>query len=885
MARLFEDRRAGYGVRRFRRLGYTAGAFIDAVWNGMAERAAEERRFRVLSGGERGRRRRGGLMDDFTRDVKHAARALARSPGFAAIAILTIGLGIGANTAIFSVVNAVLLRPLPYPSADRLVYVWAELPNRDITQFPASPPDVRDYREQATSLDAIEGVFTFPQPLTSDDADPEQVQVGGVTPGLLALLGARPQAGRLFNDDDAAPVAGGPAGQGTTPAPAAVILSDGLWRRRFGADARVIGRTVQLGGAPATVIGVLQPGFRVLMPATTGIAADVDLWAAPRIDYVTAPRGNVFLRLIGRLRPGVSLAQAQQEMDRVAAGIAAKFPRYASAGFRVRLAPIRADITAKVRSAVLTLLGAVAFVLLIACANVSNLMLVRATTKEGEWAVRAAMGAGRARLIRQSLVESGMIALAGAVVGVTIAAAGIRVLLLLQPGDLPRLDEVRLDGTVLGYAAIAATLAAGLFGAIPALRASRVDLARSLRDRGRSAHAKSHHLARSVIVVLEVALSLVLLVGAGLMVRSFAALRDIDPGFEPEGAVSFTVSLPGNRYPTAVSRSSFWLQLQDRLSGMATVQAVSAGWPLPLAGQIINSPYGTEEILTDPQRTRQADVRIVLPGYFETMGTHLLEGRTFTRADETDSTSFIVVDRTLAEKTWPGQSAVGKRLLLRMFTPEPLWVEVIGVVEHQRNASLAAEGPEAIFVTDRYPGGLGLQSWIVRGAGSQRALIDAARAQLAELDPSLPIADVQPLSDYVTRAMAPARFALILIGIFGAAALVLASIGLYGVLSYVVRQRTAEIGVRVAFGARPGKIMGMVVGQGLRLAAAGMVLGLAAALALTRVLSSLLVGVHATDPPTYIAVSLLFAAVAAAAAFVPAYRATRVDPVIALRDV
>jgi len=509
-------------------------------------------------------------MDDFTRDVRQAMRALIRSPGFATIAILTIGLGIGANTAIFSVVNPVLLRPLPYPAADRLVYVWGELPNRDITQFPASPPDVKDYREQAQSFEAIEGVFTFPQPLTGDDGDPEQVQVGAVTPGLLAMLGARPVAGRLFNDDDAAPIAGGQAGQGGPPLATAVVLSDGLWRRRFGADARVIGRTVGI----------------------------VDLWSAPRIDYVTSPRGNVFLRLIGRLRPGVSVQQAQHEMDAVAAGISAGFPRYASAGFRVRLVPIRVDITAKIRSTVLTLLGAVAFVLLVACANVSNLLLVRATTKEGEWAVRAARGAGRSRLIRQSLVESGMIALAGACVGIGIAAAGIRLLLFRQPGDLPRLDEVRLDATVLGYAAVAAALAAGLFAAIPALRASRVDLARSLRDRGRSAQSRSHHLARSTIVVLEVALSLVLLVGAGLMVRSFSSLRDIDPGFDPQDAISFTVSLPGNRYPTSASRSAFWLQMQDRLSGMAGIRAVSAGWPLPLSGQIdAGRPYHDEEDL------------------------------------------------------------------------------------------------------------------------------------------------------------------------------------------------------------------------------------------------------------------------------------------------
>lgn len=743
---------------------------------------------------------------------------------------------------------------------------------------------MKDYREQAKSLVAVEGLWTFQQSLTATAGSPEQVQVGAVTPGLFAMLGEHPAVGRFFRAEDAAPLAA-PVGPSAPPPPGTVVLSDGFWRRRFGADPSVIGTTVQLAGLPVTVIGILRPGFRVLMPAAAGVAQDVDVWVTPRIDYATAPRGNVFMRVLARLRPGATLRQAQRELDAIAAAEREGYARYASAGLHLKVVPMQGDITAPVRSAVLALLGAVGFVLLIACANVSNLLLVRATAREGEMALRAALGASRGRLFRQSLVESAVLAVTGAIAGIGIAEIGIRLMLALQPGDLPRIDGVRIDGYVLAFAAAAAILAALLFGVIPALRAARVDLARSLRDRGRSADARRSGFVRNGIVVFEVALSLVLLVGAGLMVRSFLALRNVDPGFRPDHVLTFSVNLPANRYRTPVERSTFWTQLQERLSGLPGVTSVSGGWPLPLTGRVANVPYGNEAILTDPERTRQADVRAVLPGFFKTVGTRLLEGRAFTRADESDSSTVVVVDAALARKTWPGESAVGKRLLVRLFTPEPIWVDVIGVVEHQRNASLAAEGPETIFMTDRYVGGLRQMTWTLRTPGDPLALVPAARASVRDLDPLLPLAQIQPMENLVHRAMAPTRFSLVLIAVFGAAALILASIGLYGVLAYVVRQRTAEIGVRMAFGAQPGRILGMVIRQGLSLALGGMLLGLLAALMLTRLMRSLLVGVRATDLITFLAVALLFTVIAILAAWLPARRALRIDPMAALRDV
>lgn len=827
-------------------------------------------------------------MDGWWKDVRFGLRQLVRNPGFAAVAIVTIALGIGANTAIFSVVQAVLLRPLPYAEPDRLVMIWGELTSRDILHFPSSPPDLRDIREQSTLLEGVEGAFTFRAPVNDDADEPEQIEFAGVTPGFLAMLGVRPLHGRLFEPADATPPAPPPtdAAQAPPAPPDMVLLSHGLWQRRYGGDPGVVGRSVETGlpSGRAMIIGVLPPGLRLHLPATAAVATEIDAWFTPRIDYATAPRNNVFLRPVGRLRPGARLAQAQAELSGIAARLAATDERKMTAGYRLRVAPLQADLTAGVRPIVIALLGAVGFVLLIACANVSNLLLVRAAAREREIAVRAALGGSRFRIVRQVLTESLTLALLGALLGTGLAAVGIRVLLALQPGDIPRLDSVSIDGTVLAFAAAAALISALVFGALPALQASRPDLGRSLKDRGHAAGARAHGLVRAGVVITEVALSLVLLIGAGLMLRSFAALREIDPGFEPANALTFAVPLPQARYPTAEARATFDRQLHDRLAALPEVESVTATQALPLSQQMPLGPYGAEAASIDLQHLRQAYVQTVLPGYFETMRTRIVEGRAFTPADNADSAAVVVVDRVLAEKTWPGESAIGQRLLTRWFTQDYIWVEVVGVAEHQRHTTLAAENREGVYFPDRFVGSAGLKTWVLRTTGDPLRAVPAARAEIAALDALLPMSNVRPLHDYVRDAMGATRFALALIAIFAAAALVLAAVGLYGVIAYMVRQRTAEIGVRMAFGARPRAILEMIVGQGLRLAAAGILIGLVAAFALTRVLASQLVGIGATDPMTFATVALAFVLVTGIACYVPARRATRIDPVVALRE-
>jgi putative ABC transport system permease protein len=822
-------------------------------------------------------------MESLLSDLRYALRTLARSPGFAAVAVVTIGLGIGANTAIFSVVNAVLLRPLPFEQPDQLVYAWGELRNRNIEYWPASPYDLTDFREQGTQFEAFAGIFTGQSSLTGGDGDPIQVEFAGVTPNFLSVLGMRPAVGRDFVPDDAAPI-----GQDADPAaapPTAVLLSHGLWLRRFGGDSSAVGRTLEVGGNAAEIIGVMPRGFKLLAPPGTGLSSNIDLWFAPRIDFDNWPtRANAVFSVFGRLKPGVTVQQAQSQMDGIAARIREIDQLSETAGYHVRIAPMQQDVTQHVRPLVLALLGAVGFVLLIACANVSNLLLVRASVREREVAIRSALGGDRFRLIRQMLVESGVLALLGGVVGLVLAWGGIQLLLALRPEDLPRLDSVGIDVVVLLFTLAAALGAAVLFGTIPALQASKPDLADSLRDRGHSMSRTGQRLVRNGIVAFEVALSLVLLIGAGLMVRSFIELQRVRPGFDSEGVLTFQVQLPFARYQEAEQRANFARLLTDRIEGLAGVESVGATFPLPLDGVFLAGRYGTEAALTDETAYGQADYRMILPGYFETMGTRLLAGRTFDEADFADSAAVVVIDRRLAALTWPNESPVGKRMLIRVTTTDPQWVEVIGVVEHQRAQTLAADGRETVYFTTRYVGDPGALVYVVRSSLAPARLTDQIRVLVAEMDPLLPLADVRTMDDYVSEARAPTRFALILIGVFSIIALALAAVGLYGVIAYVVRQRTAEIGVRIAFGAESVTILGLVLRQGLGLTAIGLAIGLVAAFWVTRFMASLLVGVAPADPLTFAAIAALFVPIAAAACLVPARRAARVDPVVALRE-
>jgi putative ABC transport system permease protein len=859
-------------------LAFGLGAWADVVRSGLAERMQPTATVR----GERKRIAVGEMMSDLLREIRHAFRGLVRSPAFTVAAVLTMGLGIGANTAIFSVVRAVLLQPLPYEDPGRLVLVWGEMTQRNVTYFPHSPPDLVDIREMSTTLEAVAGVVTFPQPLAGD-GEAVQVTVGIVTPNTFSVLGIAPLRGRDFNEED-----GAPAQPDAQPGDAGflnqiAILDHDLWQNRFGGEPGVLGSIIDLGGSPTEVVGVMPPGFRVHMPALAALASDVDVWVAARINYETANRSNVFLRMIGRTRPGVTLPQAQADLDRIAATLRERFAVKETSGYALGVVRMHEDIVAGVRPIILALLGAVMFVLLIACANVANLMLVRSSSRERELAVRAAVGGSRWRLVRQVLTESVLLSVAGGVVGTGLAAAGIHVLGLLQPDALPRTAPISMDPLVLLWTGASVLIAAALFGLVPALRASRPAIVDVLREGGRSPGLRGNRLMRNGVIVAEVALSLILLIGAGLMVRTFIALQQVDPGYEPEGVLTFDVPLPFGRYPGADRRAAVTEQLHERLAALPGVESVTAGSPLPLNGALVNGRWGPPEAMTDPQAFRQANYFFVLPGYFEALRTEVVAGRSFTWAEHRDSAAVIVIDERLAEIAFPDRSAVGERLLLRVST-EPESAEVIGVVRHQRHESLAADGRETIYFTDRFGGSFGA-TWAIRtGAGDPARLIDAIRAEVAAIDPLLPVANVRPLVSYVDDAMAATRFALTLMGVFAGIALAMAAIGLYGVLAYTVRQRTAEIGVRMAFGARASTILRLVVSQGLGLSAIGLVIGVGGAVVLTRVMASLLVGVTPTDPLTFAAITLLFMFVAACASFIPAWRASRVDPVRALRQ-
>jgi putative ABC transport system permease protein len=826
------------------------------------------------------------MGDSFGQDLRYALRALLKAPSFAAIAVLTIGLGIGANTAIFSVVRAVLLRPLPYAEPDRLAFVWADLTIRGVKNWPISPPILEDFRDQASSFSGFAGIFTGQTSLTGDEGEPMQVEIGNLTPNMFSLLGVAPILGRDFNEDDAAPIAANPQGQPNQAPPQAAMLSHDLWSTRFGADPDVLGRSINVGGGIVEIIGVMPPGFKLLVPSDTGLSANVDLWSTPRFNVATWPsRANVVWSVIGRLEPGATLEQAQAEMDAIAARQRDLDSIHATVGYELEIIPMQTDITEQVRPTLLALLGAVGFVLLIACANVSNLLLVRAQSREGEIAIRAALGGSRGRLIRQLLTESAILALLGALVGLVLARGGVALLLAFQPAEFPRLDSVAIDGLVLLFTLAVAFVSVVVFGMVPASQASNPQLADTLKDRGRSSALARQKLFRNGVVVIEVALSVILLIGAGLMVRSSIELNRVDPGFTAENVLTFRVQLQGQRYGPTEARANFRRELQERLEGLPGVVSASAANPLPLQGVLNSGRYGTEEALTDETAYGQADYRIITPGYFDTMQTQLLAGREFSEAEFSDpGHETVMVDAKLANILWPDESAVGQRMLIRVQTVDPQWVEVVGVVEHQRAATLAEDGRETVYFTSRYVGVINNLTWIVRTSVDPQSLAAQARAQVALMDPQLPVAEVRTLGSYVDQANAPTRFALVLIGVFAVVALVLASVGLYSVLAYIVRQRTAEIGVRMAFGAERRHIMRLIVGQGMVPTFVGIGVGVLGAFWLTQFMASMLVGIPPNDPLTFAGIAVLFAGVAILASSVPALRATRVDPLVALRD-
>ena len=823
-------------------------------------------------------------------DIRYALRTFARQPAFAVSAIATLALGIGATAAIFSVVNAVLLGPLPYAEPERLVHIWEDLRHRNVYDFPWPPADFHDLRNQVDAFDGVAALTTGRQAIVGGggQGETELVRIAGGTPNLFKLLGARVSLGRDFADADGVPPppqlarqALMPLAAPTTPPPR-TIISHEFWQRRFGGNPGVVNAVVRLGDQTFEIIGVLEPGFEILFPVGTNVERVPDIWTPLRIDFAAGSRIDAFLRVIGRLRPGVSFADAQGQVDSLAARLRAQFLIKQTSGLHLRLEPMDEDLVAEVRTSILALMAAVVFVLLIACANVGNLLLVRAAARTRELAVRSALGGSRWRLVRQLLAESVMLALCGAAFGVALAWLGIRVLLSLGPDQLPRLDHVAMDPTVVGFAVMTGLVSVVIFGLIPALCASRTNVLHVLRKASRTSGLSAGGWLPSSVVTIEVALCCVLLVGSGLMIRSFIALQRAQPGYDPRNMLTFLI--PDLRQPDPKARQAFMVNLKGRLNALPGVLAVTAASPVPLDGRSGLARWGTEEALSDPTTFQQATAYFVMPGYFEAMRTRVVEGRTFNDADNSPDARFVVIDRVLAAKAFPGRPAVGCTLLVRLRTEEAERFQVIGVVDHQRHTSLAADGREGMYVPDGYGRFGAADRWAVRTTGEPAALAPQVRAVVSALNRRVGVIEVQPMDGFVARAQAQTKFVLVLIGIFAAIALALAFGGLYTVLATSVRQRTAEIGVRRAFGAPHGRIFWMMVVQGVRLSATGIVAGMITAGALTGLLRTMLVGVEPTDPLTFAGVAAGFVVVAAVACGAPAMRAARLDPMVALRE-
>jgi putative ABC transport system permease protein len=831
------------------------------------------------------------MIRDALRDLKYALRSFARRPLFTAVILLTLALGIGSNVAIFSVANAVLFRPLPFKNPGELAFVWTRLPKTNVNRALVSGPDLKDYGTETTRFAGFAGAMALPGTVTGD-GPPERITNAYVTWNMLDLLGVRPILGRTHAAEDAFPIDPKQFGNPDPKLPPnKVVLSYALWQRRFGGDSAVIGKTIRMDGWGSLVIGVLPRDFHIYLPADAAMPTNIDAWGVLPSNIGDFERQAAWLTVVTRIKPGVTLDQAQEDMDRLAARLREVHQFHKTQNLQIVVAGMHKDVVQHVRPALVALLGAVGFVLLIACANIANLLLVRASERGREIAVRAALGSGRARIVMQMLTESLVLSVAGTALGLLLAWQGIRVIKALSPANLPRIESVSLDGRVFVFAAAVAVIAAILFGLAPALRAVRGNLSDNLRDRGTVTGGARGNKLRTVLVVSEVTLSLVLLIGAGLMVRSFAAIQKVDPGFDPKNVVTFNVPIPFLKYISSQLRANFVNQLGDRLAAIPGVESVGGVTPLPLAGgeQYSVGSYGKIGESDDQYRTNKADYRAVLPGYFETMKIKLVSGRSFLRSDnEAGALQVAIVDAKFAARVFGKENPVGAQVLMdhfseKTFSIERIPVTIVGVVGNVRSTSLAAEGRETIYVPYVFQAFLPI-TLVVRTASDPAGLIPQIRTEVSALDRDVPLAGLATLGSWVTEAMAPTRFLLALSGTFAGLALVLAAIGLYGVVSFSARQRTREIGVRVALGASDRDVKRLILGQGMLVAVIGIVLGLGASVALTRIVSSYLVGVSATDPITFVGVPLVLLGVSALASYLPARRAMSIDPIRALRD-
>jgi putative ABC transport system permease protein len=804
--------------------------------------------------------RAGFAIETFLQDVRYGLRSLRKKPGFTLTAVIALALGIGANTAIFSVINGVLLRSLTYRDADNIVMVWERSFQMNRSQNSVSPANFLDWQKRSVSFQQIAATWDTRVNLTSA-GEPEELLVQRVSADFFQVLGVPPQVGRWFVAEDDK--------QGANPV---VILSHALWQGRFGANPAIIGQPITLSGRSLTVIGVMPSGFHFL---NTQIQAWIPLALDPTNDWRKQGR---YLRSVARLKSGVTIKQAQAELDGIAKQLEREYSDY-NKGWGVNLVPMHEQIVGDIRPVLLVLFAAVAFVLLIACANVANLLLSRAAARQKELALRAALGAGRMRLVRQMLTESVLLALMGGALGVFLAYWGLQLLVSLAPDNLPRLREITIDPRVLGFTFAISLLTGLIFGLIPALQSSRPDLNDALKEGARGSSG-GNRFVRNLFVVAEMALALVLLVGAGLMLRSFSQLNQVKTGFDTENVLTMRVQLPMAKYREPQQRAEFFKRAQERLAALPGVKSIGAISYLPLTGLASSTVFNlASQPELPPNESPGTEVRIITPGYFSAMGIPLVKGRTFDERDGAES-RVLIINETMARKFFPGQDPIGQRLVVNW---EPKVAdEIVGVVGDVKETALAEEANPAIYWPHpREP--YQFMNFVLRAVIDPANLSAAATKEIHALDPDQPVADIRTLDQVVAKSIARPRFNTLLLAIFAGVALILASVGIYGVMNYSASQRTQEIGIRMALGAKPFDILRLVVGHGMKLTVAGIAIGVIASLALTRVMSNLLFGVTATDLPTFLGVSVLLTAVALLANYIPARRATRVNPVVALR--
>lgn len=802
-------------------------------------------------------------MNTLIQDIRYGFRLLLKNKAFAAVAILALGLGVGANTAIFSLVNGVLLRPLPFPQADRIVYFEGRNPSQGITESNISFPDFNDWSQQ-TDLFASTAVFyTASSNLGADGAEPERVPRAGVSSGFFNVLGVQPVLGRTFVAEDDIP-----GGIQTV-----AIISHGLWKRRFGADLGIIGKQVQINARPMTVVGVMPPGFDV--------PEQSQIWTPSGLKAADEPRDNRSISSIARLNPGIDLKQAQSRLSAINAKLAKEFPE-TNKGWDVTLSLIHERMVREVKPSLLALLGAVGFVLLIACANVANLLLARSAARQKEIAIRAAMGASRGRVLRQMLTESILLSAIGGIAGLLLSIWLTDVLISILPEGAPRMDQVGVDYRVMAFALGISALTGILFGLVPALQASKLDVSSSLKEGGRTGEGHRRTSARSLLLIGEVALSLILLVGAGLLIKSFLRLQEVRPGFNPHNVLIASIALPGAKY-NEQQRPEFFRQLMERLQTAPGVQAAGGGVNLPLGASNydIGRAFIPEGRPLTVDEASDANFSTITGDYFRALQIPLLAGRTFELRDGTDAPKVVIINESTAKRHFGSPAAaIGKRLIV--WRDEKFLREIVGVVGDTKTAALDATSGAQLYVPHAQDPAWNFMGLVIRTAGDPAAFAATLRREVQAIDKDQPIYAVRTMDDVVANSLGTRRVSMQLFGVFAVAALLLAALGIYGVMAYSVTQRTQEIGIRMALGAQKSDVLGLVIRQGMMLTVIGVAVGLGGAFALTRLIASLLFGVAATDPLTFVAIPMLLLFVALVACYLPARRAARLDPKIAL---